>query len=82
MPVDMIRDTWANLFFGRSCDGTGGTAVLPDRWAGTSSRPFRNEVLGLFASRRQILDHGIDQLGPVREEIDHIVDLVEARLAR
>lgn len=81
MPVDMVRETCADLFFGRPCDGSAGEGVVPARWAGKSGLPVNNEIVGLFASRRQILDHGIDQLGPVREEIDHIVQLVEASLA-
>ncbi|MGD2123241.1 MAG: hypothetical protein PVJ76_15925 [Gemmatimonadota bacterium] len=81
MAAEVLDEACANVFFGRSCEDQKVEIDLPPKWAGSTSLPVNFEVIGLFSARYQILEHGIDDYGEVREEIDRIVALVEGSLA-
>jgi len=54
--------------------------LTPARWSGESRLPVDTEVAGVLAFRRQIEEHGIDDLEDVLAEIDRILALLEASL--
>jgi hypothetical protein len=82
LPVEVAEETCTNVFWGRSCDDLDVEVPLPARWVSNSSLPASLEVLGVFSTRLQILVHGVDQLQTVREEIDLILDEIEASQRR
>lgn len=82
MVQEITEYACGDLFFGRSCEDRSQATVIPPPWAGTTNLPVNFEVLGLFAARYQILAHGIDQLEPVRDEIDRILELTGKSLGR
>ena len=76
LPVEMEKESCANMLFGRACGDVNEEAEVPGRWAGTSSLPVNSQVSSLFAVRLQVLSHGIDQFREVRSEIDLILGQV------
>ncbi|MEJ2481611.1 MAG: hypothetical protein P8049_00405 [Gemmatimonadota bacterium] len=50
-----------------------------DRLAGVSSVPIDSEVVGVFAVRHIHEAHGLDDLADVRDEIQRILQLIEAQ---
>lgn len=81
MSAEIVDEACSNAFFGRSCEDSEVEIELPPKWAGSTSMPVNFEVIGLFAARYQILEHGIDEYVDVRQEIDRIVALLEESLA-
>jgi hypothetical protein len=80
MVAEITNEACSNVFFERSCEDVNLAIELPAKWAGSTEMPVNFEVIGLFAARYQILEHGIDEFRDVRAEIDRIVALVEESL--
>ena len=78
--VEVQEEGCSNVLVGRDCEDMEKEADSPPEWAGTSTLPVNSEILGLFASRFQILSHAVDQFGEVRAEIDTILVQVEESL--
>lgn len=69
-----------HMIVGRDCDDFEEEVELPPRWSGTSALPVNYEIMGLFASRLELLSHEAVQFKEVREEVDMILALVEKAL--
>ncbi len=63
-------------------EGIFSDTLAPARLSRASRLPVDTEVAGIFAFRRQIEAHGIEDLEDVLSEIDRILALLEASLGR
>lgn len=54
--------------------------LSPEESGRVGSLSVDTEVAGVLAARLRLVKHAIEDLEPAREEIDHIVALVEASL--